>query len=255
MNAPKLNWARPRRVLAAAIGAAVLGIAVAASAQTIISAPTADPLVEGLRDRANALETQVRNLIGDNERLQFQLRQAKEDNARLERALQDMQQQQAAPAQASAVAPATGGMLGTLPQGDVAGGVTLPAGGDPAAAYTQAYALVANGKYADAQTAFSGFLSAYPKDTRAPSARYWLGQSLLQQGANSDAASQFLTIVKQSPKAEMAPDALVRLGVALNRMGQKAEACATLASLNATYPKATPATKASGAANAKAIGC
>jgi tol-pal system protein YbgF len=254
MKARKLHWTTPARVFAFAIAAGTIAVGAAATAQTIVNAPPSDPLVEGLRDRVNALEMQVRTLTGENERLQFQLRQAKDESALLQRTITDMQQQ-ANPQ--PAIAPAGGaGMLGTLPQGDVAAGAgQLPGGGDPAAAYTQAYAFIARGAYSDAQTAFSAFLAAYPKDTRAPTARYWLGQSLLQQGANSDAAGQFLAIVKQSPKAEIAPDALVRLGVALNRMGEKAQACATLASLGATFPKATPQTKSAAAAQNRAIGC
>lgn len=254
MKAPKPKWTASARALAFTLGAAVVTASAVAAAQTIVSAPTSDPLVEGLRDQVNSLETQVRNLTGEKEMLQFQLRQARDENTRLQRTVEDMQQQANSATQASAV----GTLSNSLPPAPGApspAGDTLPAGGDPAAAYTQAYAFITRGSYADAQTAFAAFLATYPTDTRAPSARYWLGQAMLQQGANSDAASQFLTIVKQSPRADIAPDALVRLGVALNRMGQKPEACATLASLAGTFPRANATTKASAAAQAKAIGC
>lgn len=253
MKASKPQWTACARALAITLGTAVVTASAVAAAQTIVSAPTSDPLVENLRDQVNSLENQVRNLTGEKEMLQFQLRQAREDSARLQRTVEDMQQQANAATQTSSV-----GTLSNLPPAPGAPpavGDTLPAGGDPVAAYTQAYAFVTRGAYADAQTAFGAFLAAYPNDTRAPSARYWLGQAMLQQGANSDAASQFLTIVKQSPRADVAPDALVRLGVALNRMGQKNEACAALASLTATFPRASAATKASSSAQSKAIGC
>jgi tol-pal system protein YbgF len=244
--------------LACALAAGAIAAGAVAAAQTIVNAPPSDPLVESLRDQVNALEAQVRNLTGENERLQFQLRQAKEENAQAQRVINDMQQQaNPQPAMAAAPSPpAAGGVLGTLPQADVAAaGAAVPGGGDPVTAFSQAYTLITRGDYVAAQNAFAAFLAAYPSDSRAPSARYWLGQAMLQQGANSDAASQSLTIVKKSPKADIAPDALVRLGVALNRMGEKAQACATLASLAATFPKATPATKASATAQSKAIGC
>jgi tol-pal system protein YbgF len=250
-----LRSTSPSVRIALAASAVLMAAVAAAGAQTIISTAPPDPLVEQLRDRVNALEGQVRTLTGENERLQFELRQAKDDNVRLQRTIDDLN------AQAAQSGPGVG-VLGTLAQsqtpptpGPAGAAVPLPGGGDPAASFNDAYALVQRSDNAGAQAAFAAFLAAYPGDTRAPNARYWLGQVMLAQGANSDAASQFLTVVQKSAKADIAPDALVRLGVALNRMGEKAQACTTLKSLSVQFPKAKPETKTRAQAQIRAIGC
>lgn len=247
ISAPK----RPSALRALAASTAFLIAAGAsADAQTIVNAAPVDPLVNSLRDRIDSLEGQVRTLTGDNERLQFELRQAKDDNTRLQRTIDDMNSQ----ASLAAGAPAPRGQ--TASSTPPSSTLTVPrTGGDPAAEFTAAYALAAKGDYAPAQAAFSSFLASYPNDARAPNARYWLGRSMLAQGASADAATQFLSIVKSTPKAEVAPDAMVRLGMALNQMGEKTQACGTLAALPTQYPKASAATKAAAQAQIKAIGC
>jgi tol-pal system protein YbgF len=243
---------RPSALRALAASAAFLLAAgasadLSAGAQTVVNAAPVDPLVNALRDRVDALESQVRTLTGENERLQFELRQTKEDNTRLQRTIDDMN------AQANAASAPRGQAMASGPPSST---LTVPSGGgDPAVDFTQAYALVAKGDHPAAQAAFSAFLAAYPTDPRAPNARYWLGQAMLAQGASADAATQFLAIVKTTPKADVAPDAMVRLGVALNRMGEKVQACGTLTALPTQYPKASAATKAAAQAQIKAIGC
>jgi tol-pal system protein YbgF len=246
---------RPSALRALAASAAFLVAAGASAhvstwAQTVVNAAPVDPLVNSLRDRVDSLESQIRKLTGDNERLQFELRQAKDDNTRLQRTIDDMNAQ----ASLGAGAPAQRGQaVSSAPPSST---LTVPrTGGDPAAEFTAAYALVAKGDHPAAQAAFASFLQAYPTDPRAPNAHYWLGQAMLAQGASADAATQFLSIVKSTPKAELAPDAMVRLGVALNRMGEKAQACGTLTALPTQYPKASAATKAAAQAQIKAIGC
>jgi tol-pal system protein YbgF len=250
ISAPK----RPSALRALAASTAFLFAASGvAGAQTIVNAAPVDPLVNSLRDRIDSLEGQVRTLTGDNERLQFELRQTKDEGARLQRVIDDMNAQSVGAVTQRGQAQAGASPSSTPPSSTL----TVPprAAGDPAADFTAAYALVAKGDHPAAQAAFASFLQTYPNDTRAPNAKYWLGQAMLAQGASADAATQFLAIVKSTPKAEVAPDAMVRLGVALNRMGEKAQACGTLTALPTQYPKASASTKAAAQAQIKAIGC
>jgi tol-pal system protein YbgF len=221
-----------------------LAAAPLAAAQTVVDAPPPDPRMTALQDRVDALDAEVRQKTGEIERLQFQLKKAQDENALLRKTIDDMN------AQAAAGGAEAGGQ-----QADAAAASVAPATGDPATAYANAYKLVAQGDHDGAEQALRAFLAGFPNDPRAPDAHYYLGQTLLVRGAATEAAAEFVGIIKATPKAAKAPDAMVRLGVALNRMGNKAEACSTLNALPTQYPRASAATKASAAAQTKAIGC
>ena len=225
-------WRLPlyvRPLLAAMATAAFVGVG---AAQTIVTPTAPDTQTLGLVDRVDALQADLQKATAENERLQHELALANDKIASLQKTLDESN----ASSEASAAKPAPKPVAG---------------GDDAAGSYKQAYDLVVQNQYADAESSFRAFLASYPKDARAPDAHYWLGQSLLAQGKNADAAEQYLGIVKSTPKALKAPDAYLNLGVATKAMGQAAAACAIFKDVPVKFPKASEAVKTKAAARAK----
>ena len=67
--------------------------------------------------------------------------------------------------------------------------------------YEKAYGFLLQQNYAAAETAFSGFLAAHPKDPLAGNAAYWLGESLFVRGQYKAAATDFLKSTQDYPSS------------------------------------------------------
>jgi tol-pal system protein YbgF len=242
-SAPLFNRSR----LAACVAAAGLLFLPAASAQTQLP-PPAFGQADARQDRIEELEGQLRDATAENERLQFQLNQAQRELARLRGmvgelanvnqslAAGDPNAPAAAPPpppqsqQRSEAAPRQTGSLGTLPASQ------LP--GDAGQAYSLAREYLVNGKYAEAEAAFSQFLQVFPDADTAADARYWFAFTLLARNNYQDAAANFVRYLQGNPNGPNAPAAQVRLGVALAGMGQTRQACGAFATLSRHYPHA-----------------
>jgi tol-pal system protein YbgF len=143
--------------------------------------------------------------------------------------------------------------LGTIPAGsvpitpeqeDAAARAASVAGMTPEAQYQAAYALVNQGRYADAEQAFRAFLAGHPKDALASSAAYWVGHSYYATGDFQSAAVAFADGYKKYPKGIKAPDTLLDLGRTLAKLGSTQDACATFAQFDKQFGVgATPAIK------------
>ncbi len=132
------------------------------------------------------------------------------------------------------------------------------AGADPAASpdeYEQAYGLVLQRQYDEAEMAFRQFLQGHPKDKMVPNALYWLGESYLRRSRYEDAAEQYLKVYQSHGQSRVAPDSLVKLATALRGMGQKDQACATLAEVGRKYPSAPADLRASVEREQKRAAC
>lgn len=91
-------------------------------------------------------------------------------------------------------------------------------------AYDQAYALLKERKFDEAEVAFDGFVQDYPDDALVANALYWSAEVSLIRGDLDKATNNFRTIVNTYPQHNKAPDALYKLGVTVHRQGNNEEA-------------------------------
>lgn len=229
------------------------------------------PLVE-LTQRVTTLETQQRELTGQVEQIQFQLRQMEAAMERLRRDTEGrLQALEPKPAE-TAPAPATGASPPVAaspappvpqPQAQVpapapggAPGATPPGVDAIEARYLAAYRLYEARDYAAAHKALSAFVAAHPKHPRASNAQFWAGRALMAQGQTADAAKAFLAGYKQFPRGERAHNSLLWLGKALIDLKQPQAACQALDELRTTYAERLTGAFATDAAQTRArAGC
>ncbi|MCU0893176.1 MAG: tol-pal system protein YbgF [Rhodospirillales bacterium] len=156
--------------------------------------------------------------------------------------------------------------LGTMPAGEAGAGPLAPPpappGGAPVSAaqtprerYAQAYDLLRQGKYDQAEAGFSAFLAQNPQDPLAENARYWLGETFYARGNYARAAEAFVEGYQASKTGPKAPDTLLKLGMSLSSMGKKKEACATFKELSRAFPQAPAAAKEKAAQEGRRAGC
>ncbi len=114
---------------------------------------------------------------------------------------------------------------------------------DPVAesrAYEAALNQFKNGKYKEAEAAFSGFIKDYPDGELAPSAQYWLGNTHYALRDYKRAIEEERQVLAKWPNHAKVPDALFTLGAAQQDSGDAKGGRQTLEGLVAKYP-GTPA--------------
>ena len=223
-------------------------------------------------ERLNQAEARIRELTGEVERLNFQLRliqqklgipvdnelgEASEPSAALviptEPSGRDAIDAPAGkPIDLTAVAPS--GILGEASTAGAAAPQVVSLG-DPAADYERAYRNILVGDYEMADESFRVFLASYPSDRRAPDARYWLGESLYARGLYGEAADEFLSGYKDYPTSAKAGDTLLKLGLSLSGLGELSAACSTFAEVLKKFPDASNALKQRIATEQAIAGC
>jgi tol-pal system protein YbgF len=241
-----------------------------AFAQTALPPPSSTTVADAEQNRVEALERQLREATAENERLQFQLIQAQRDVARLQQVTGDL-----AAANTSLQAPATPvappqntpNVISPAPsaaprppvpeQRSSLGELSVPATTPPdaAAAYSAARQLLLNGRTAEAETAFTDFLSVHGDATSAPDARYWLAFTYLARNNYQSAAASFVDYLQRYPTAARAPEAQVRLGMALIGMGQTRQGCAAFRDMPTRYPRASQAARDLATRESRAARC
>lgn len=262
LSAPVLSWFR----FAALLAAVGFLFASTAAAQTQLP-PPAYGGADARQDRIEELENQLRDATAENERIQFELREAQREITRLRNMVgelagvnQSLAQppvdaaappgpRPAPPAAAPAPPPPPGqtGSLGTLPADQ------LP--GDPGQSYSRARELLVNGRYPEAEAAFAQFLQAFPDADTAADARFWFAFTLLARNNYADAAANFVQYLQIAPRGPRAPEAQVRLGIALAGMGDQRRACGAFAALQRNYPNAPRNVRDLAVREARAANC
>ncbi len=143
--------------------------------------------------------------------------------------------------------------------GSAAGGAAAASGGLPAGTareqYASAYDLLRQGRYDQAEDAFTAFLKQHPDDPLSENARYWLGESFYARGDYAQATETFVEGYQKSKTGPKAPDTLLKLGMSLAGMNKNKEACATFRELNKAFPNAAPAIKEKAAQESRRAGC
>lgn len=99
-------------------------------------------------------------------------------------------------------------------QGQQPAKANKPASAGEKAAYDTAYSLVPKRQYADALTAFQGFITDFPDGKYTPNAYYWLGELyLVIKPADLEASRQaFTQLLELYPKHPKEADAMYKLG-------------------------------------------
>jgi tol-pal system protein YbgF len=149
-------------------------------------------------DEANA---EVRVLRGQLDELQHSLNQT-----------QDQQRQMYSDVDRRLAAVEGGGVGGgsLAPSGGVSG-LPIPQG-DDRANYQAAFDLLKDGKYQEAISGFSQFLTTFPNSALADNAQYWLGEAHYVTRQFPEALRHFQTVVDKYPDSRKIPDALLKLG-------------------------------------------
>lgn len=159
-----------------------------------------------------------------------------------------------------------GSLIDARPQ--PSGAVQLSAGGTQIAAlppaesnagakqdYDTAYGYLLRQDYGAAEASFEDFLKAYPNDPRAGDAQYWLGETHFVRGSYKSAASAFLKGYQTYSKSNKAPDSLLKLAMSLDRLGQKDAACSSFGELVSRFPDAPAHVKEKAASEQRRLKC
>lgn len=197
-------------------------------------------------DRLHAVEEQQRNMIGQLEKLGFDVRQMQEQMQKAQ-ADTDMrfQQMSATPAAASASSSATTDTPAPTvddvvkSSGNSSSGTLGTLGSDattPEALYEAGFADIREQDFDGAQKTFTTFMAKYPTHSLAGNAQYWLAETYYVRGDYRQAAKLFAKGYQEFPKGQKAPDCLLKLGLSLGKLGKKEDACLSLQQLQKEFP-------------------
>ena len=209
-------------------------------------------LLEQLR-RVDGLERELRQLRGENERLNNELttlqRRNRDLNADNEQRLTELESAMASGAAFGAGIDGDFGVLdenalgddtlgeGTLDESAGSGsrGVfvreSAGSGTEPTpvrtnatlaekAAYTRAYDLLARGQNRPAVTEFDLFLDEYPDGPYSFNAWYWKGEAKYAERRFDEAIADFRQVTDRFPTSTKVPDARLKIGFSLYEQGQ-----------------------------------
>jgi tol-pal system protein YbgF len=155
---------------------------------------------------------------------------------------------------------ASPGVLGTIPAGDLetfrarqgrrsadpaaqtatapAADESAPGGTGPQEKYAEAFGLLRQANYVEAEEALTEFLERYPDHQLAGNAKYWLGETYYVRGDYRHAAVVFAEGYQKYPDNSKAADNLLKLGMSLAQLGSNDDACGTFNELLERYPDA-----------------
>jgi tol-pal system protein YbgF len=201
----------------------------------VVQAAETDAQIGALSERLNDLEQTLTKLNGQNEGLTHDLDEARRASDS-QKARADALDQRLA-ALEKKIADQEAAALAAVPPPPPPPAAST----DPAQAFKSARQLLLDGDYAAAESAFAGYVEAFPDSAKTPEARYWLGETQFVREAYGDAAGSYLAAVRGWPQTSWAPDAVLKLSRSLVALKKPADACKTLDELARRYPKAPSA--------------
>lgn len=171
----------------------------------------------GIGSSLTNVEEEMRQLRGDLESMQYQLR--------------DMQQRRVSAAGSRAeVSPPPPSNGGTTGAPGASGGAQ-----DDQSAYLAAFGKLKSGAYGDAIGAFQKFLGDYPSSAYAPNAQYWIGEAYYVQKKWDDAWTAFELVGKNHPDSLKAADARFKQGLIRVDQGKIGEARQIMQQVTSQY--------------------
>ncbi|WP_204247550.1 tol-pal system protein YbgF [Acidovorax carolinensis] len=110
--------------------------------------------------------------------------------------------------------------------------------------FEAALAVFRSGKFAEANTAFAGFVRQYPRSGYVPSARFWLGNAQYAAREYKDAIGNFRLLLSGSPGHARAPEAALSIANCQIELKETRPARKTLEDLLKAYPQSEAAVAA-----------
>jgi tol-pal system protein YbgF len=110
--------------------------------------------------------------------------------------------------------------------------------------FEAALAIFRSGKFAEASTAFAGFVRQYPRSGYVPSARFWLGNAQYAAREYKDAIGNFRLLLSGAPGHARAPEAALSIANCQIELKETRTARKTLEDLLRAYPQSEAAVAA-----------
>lgn len=110
--------------------------------------------------------------------------------------------------------------------------------------FEAALAVFRAGKFADAKTAFAGFIRQYPRSGYLPSARFWLGNAQYAAREYKEAIGNFKMLLSEAPGHARAPEAALSIANCQIELKETRTARKTLEDLLRDYPQSEAAVAA-----------
>jgi tol-pal system protein YbgF len=118
---------------------------------------------------------------------------------------------------------------------------------DSASLYKEAFDLMQQDKFAEAEAKFADFVSRFPQSDLADNAQYWIGECLYSEKNYKDAEAAFEAVSNHFPFGNKVPDALYKQAVCERLAGDEPAAKTTFQKLIDNFPDSEAATKAKAA--------
>ncbi|SHF20106.1 tol-pal system protein YbgF [Marinomonas polaris] len=113
-------------------------------------------------------------------------------------------------------------------------------------AYNDAYNLIRQRNFDEAETAFSEFVKDYPNNSLTGNGYYWLGEVKLVQGKSREAIEAFSTVIQNFPGHNKEQDSLYKLGTVSDQLGDTTKAKSYLQDVIRRFPDSKAAKLAAG---------
>lgn len=123
-------------------------------------------------------------------------------------------------------------------------GLEFQADADEKRDFEAALAVFRAGKFADAKTAFAGFVRQYPRSGYLPSARFWLGNAQYAAREYKEAIGNFKMLLSEAPDHARAPEAALSIANCQIELKETRTARKTLEDLLRDYPQSEAAVAA-----------
>ena len=123
-------------------------------------------------------------------------------------------------------------------------GLEFQADADEKRDFEAALAVFRAGKFADAKTAFAGFVRQYPRSGYLPSARFWLGNAQYAAREYKEAIGNFKMLLSEAPGHARAPEAALSIANCQIELKETRAARKTLEDLLRDYPQSEAAVAA-----------
>ena len=226
------------------------------------------------------LEEQMRSLRGDNEKLQFRIKQLEESQKRFQEDIEfrlngsvsssptgkpGISAVEEAPAIISPPAlPSQEAGTINIPQANIpfetvpeTQTLRMPESGNltPRDLYNQAFRLLNQTDYPGAERSFSQFIGQFPKDPLIGNAWYWLGETHYVRRDYVKAADSFRQGYEALEEGPKAGDNLLKLAMSLSALEKDEEACVVLKQVDSQYSANSKALKGKVTQEKNRLGC
>lgn len=131
---------------------------------------------------------------------------------------------------------ARGSAPGAVAGGAAGAGAAAAGGGNDQQAYQLALGLLREGRYAEAEAAFSAFLGDYPYSDLRDNAQYWQAEALYVTKKFNNALVGFQKVITDYPQSRKLPDAWLKVGYCNFELARWDDARKALATAARQFP-------------------